>query len=32
MPGEGHFAATEEPELLVEDLRAFSRDIRLIIS
>ena len=24
----GHFAALEEPELLVDDLRAFFRDLR----
>jgi epoxide hydrolase len=28
MPRGGHFAALEEPELLVEDLRAFFRDVR----
>ena len=28
MPSGGHFAALEEPELLVEDLRAFFREIR----
>ncbi len=28
MPRGGHFAATEEPELLVEDIRAFFRDYR----
>jgi len=28
MPRGGHFAAPEEPELLVEDLRAFFRPFR----
>jgi microsomal epoxide hydrolase len=28
MPRGGHFAALEEPELLVDDLRAFFRDVR----
>jgi pimeloyl-ACP methyl ester carboxylesterase len=28
MPRGGHFAALEEPELLVEDVRAFFREIR----
>jgi epoxide hydrolase len=28
MPRGGHFAALEEPELLVEDLRAFFREVR----
>jgi pimeloyl-ACP methyl ester carboxylesterase len=28
MPRGGHFAALEEPELLVEDLRAFFRSLR----
>jgi hypothetical protein len=28
MPRGGHFAAMEEPELLVEDLRAFFRQLR----
>lgn len=28
MPRGGHFAALEEPELLVEDVRAFFRDLR----
>lgn len=28
MPSGGHFAALEEPELLVEDIRAFFRDLR----
>ena len=28
MPHGGHFAALEEPELLVEDIRAFFRDLR----
>ena len=28
MPAGGHFAAAEEPELVVEDLRAFFRDRR----
>lgn len=28
MPRGGHFAAFEQPELLVEDLRAFYRDLR----
>jgi pimeloyl-ACP methyl ester carboxylesterase len=28
MPQGGHFAALEEPELLVEDIRAFFRDLR----
>jgi len=28
MPRGGHFAALEEPELLVDDLRAFYRDLR----
>jgi len=28
MPGGGHFAAAEEPQLLAEDLRAFFRDLR----
>jgi pimeloyl-ACP methyl ester carboxylesterase len=28
MPRGGHFAALEEPELLVEDIRAFFRDLR----
>lgn len=30
MPRGGHFAALEEPELLVEDLRAFFRPLRAI--
>src|SRR5262249_24982933 len=28
MAGGGHFAALEQPELLVEDIRAFFRDLR----
>jgi hypothetical protein len=28
MPRGGHFAALEEPELLVEDVRAFFREVR----
>lgn len=28
MPRGGHFAALEEPELLVEDIRAFARRLR----
>jgi pimeloyl-ACP methyl ester carboxylesterase len=28
MPRGGHFAALEEPELLVEDIRAFFRPLR----
>ena len=28
MPRGGHFAAMEEPELLVEDIRAFFRTLR----
>lgn len=28
MPRGGHFAAMEEPELLVEDIRAFFRELR----
>jgi hypothetical protein len=28
MPRGGHFAPAEEPELVVEDLRAFFRDLR----
>ena len=28
MPRGGHFAALEEPEMLVDDLRAFFRDLR----
>jgi hypothetical protein len=28
MPRGGHFAPAEEPELMVEDLRAFFRDLR----
>ena len=28
MPSGGHFAASEEPELLVDDLRAFFRELR----
>jgi pimeloyl-ACP methyl ester carboxylesterase len=28
MPRGGHFAAMEEPELLVEDIRAFFRPLR----
>ena len=28
MPRGGHFAAMEQPELLVDDVRAFFRDIR----
>jgi microsomal epoxide hydrolase len=28
MPAGGHFAAMEEPELLVEDVRAFFRAVR----
>ena len=28
MPRGGHFAAFEQPELFVEDLRAFYRDLR----
>ena len=28
MPGGGHFAAVEQPELLVVDVRAFHRDLR----
>ena len=28
MPSGGHFPAMEEPELLVEDIRAFFRDYR----
>ncbi|HEX9132965.1 MAG TPA: hypothetical protein VF844_11795 [Ktedonobacteraceae bacterium] len=30
MPRGGHFAALEEPELLVEDLRAFLRPFRAV--
>jgi hypothetical protein len=30
MPRGGHFAALEEPELLVEDLRAFFRPFRAL--
>jgi len=29
MPRGGHFAAMEEPELLVEDIRAFFRPLRV---
>jgi len=28
MPSGGHFAAAEEPELFVDDLRAFFRELR----
>ena len=28
MPSAGHFAASEEPELFVDDLRAFFRGLR----
>jgi len=28
MPSGGHFAALEEPELLVEDIRSFFREVR----
>ncbi len=28
MPRGGHFAAMEQPELLVEDIRAFARSLR----
>ena len=28
MPRGGHFAALEEPELLVDDIRAFFRGLR----
>ena len=28
MPSGGHFAALEEPDLLVKDIRAFFRDLR----
>jgi len=28
MPRGGHFAALEEPQLLLEDVRAFFRDVR----
>jgi hypothetical protein len=28
MPRGGHFAALEEPELLLEDVRAFFRNLR----
>ncbi len=28
IPSGGHFAALEEPELFVEDVRAFARDLR----
>jgi len=28
MPAGGHFAALEEPQALVDDLRAFFRDLR----
>jgi hypothetical protein len=28
MPRGGHFAALEQPALLVEDIRAFFRDLR----
>ena len=28
MPAGGHFAAAEEPEAIIEDLRAFFRDKR----
>ena len=28
MPRGGHFAALEEPDMLVDDLRAFFRDLR----
>ena len=28
LPRGGHFAAVEEPELLVEDIRAFARKLR----
>ena len=28
MPSGGHFAPMEEPELLVEDIRAFFRPLR----
>jgi pimeloyl-ACP methyl ester carboxylesterase len=28
MPRGGHFAALKEPELFVEDVRAFARDLR----
>jgi microsomal epoxide hydrolase len=28
MPRGGHFPAMEEPELLIEDIRAFARSLR----
>ena len=28
MPSGGHFAASEEPELFVDDVRAFFRELR----
>jgi pimeloyl-ACP methyl ester carboxylesterase len=28
MPRGGHFAPSEEPELMVEDIRAFFRELR----
>jgi len=28
MPRGGHFAAMEQPELLIEDIRAFARTVR----
>ncbi|MNF19479.1 hypothetical protein D3C80_2243150 [compost metagenome] len=28
MPGGGHFTAMEEPELMVDDIRAFYRPLR----
>ena len=28
MPSGGHFAAMEEPQLLIDDVRAFFRDLR----
>ena len=31
MPRGGHFAALEEPELLVEDIRAFFRPLRRLV-
>jgi hypothetical protein len=32
MPSGGHFAAMEEPELLVEDIRAFFRPLRSLVA
>ena len=28
MPGGGHFAALEKPDLLIDDIKKFSRNIR----